>query len=83
MIQLIQEGNSIFAVEQNVEKNGKLYDELLFGEIFLKNGKIFVTFEDDWQTKVFFETVDSAKAFIISNYFKHTPFVNGAVTDID
>ena len=80
MIQFITEGNSIFAVEQNVEKNGKLYDELWYSEITENNEVIW---QDDWQNPDRFTTLHDAKSWVLMNYNKHTAVINGTVSDIE
>lgn len=99
MITFITEDKSIFAVEQNVEKNGKFYDEIFWAEIqpskdipLLQLGIIpeeldkyhyCVTWQDDWKNKNLFETVEEAKDFVLRNFTKHTGFINGGEYNLD
>jgi hypothetical protein len=82
-IDFIEEGNSIFAVSQNVEKNGKFYDELLWAEIIWVKEGIFIIWQDDWQNRIYSESRYKAMDYIRKEYSKHTPIVNGHVTDLE
>ena len=84
-IDFVEEGNSIFAVAQNVEKNGKFYDELWWAELEVKrmDGLTYVTWQDDWQNPEKFATLHDAKAWVILNHNKHIAVINGAVNDLE
>lgn len=87
MIQFEQETNngitSIFAIEKDVIKHGKLYDELLYAELLEKEGKFFVVWEDNWQNKIKFDNLEEAKKYVINYYSSHTAHINGRSYEID
>ena len=80
MITFITEDRSIFAIEQNIVKNGKFYDELFYAEITDFNTVIW---QDNWKEILEFKTLEEAKQHILDNYTKHTPHKNGGEYDID
>jgi hypothetical protein len=73
-----------FAISQMEIWKGKVYDELMWAEIRLVVTRLFrVVWEDAWQAPEFKTTLDEAKAFILQNYAKHTPHINGAAFSIE
>lgn len=91
MITFITEDNTIFAVEQSVEKGGKFYDELMYAEISRLEVGVKLQWEDDWQHPLYFKSADdnkellikSAQQYVTENYHRHTPFVNGLQFDLE
>lgn len=69
---------AFFAVSKNVEKGKKFYDELLWAEIMEKDGRYTVVWEDDWQVRQSFPTLEEAKMHVMTEYPKHTARINGA-----
>jgi hypothetical protein len=80
-----QEGNSIFAVAQNVKYKGKMCDELLYCEIWLGTlpFSVGIRWEDDYNKPVNADTIEEAKQHILDNYSSHKPHINGKSYDID
>jgi hypothetical protein len=86
-----QEGNSIFAVSQNVKYKGKMCDELMFAEIKEQKGDtvlgslpfFMVHWEDSYSDGVYFPFEWQAKQYVLDNYSSHKPHINGKSYEID
>ena len=72
-----QEGNTIFAIEQNVMYKGKFHDELMWAEIEEVPGGMQIRWEDDFSNPVEVESMDVAKHYMLVHKHKHTPYING------
>jgi hypothetical protein len=88
-----------FAISQLEKYKGKVYDELMWAEITpgiiaMKRRAIGITpsmpeeafiviWEDDWQNKLVFTTLEEAKQHIIKNFHKHVPHNNGKIFEED
>lgn len=82
---------SYFAIQKDVVIGNKQYDELLYAEI--QRGMVrteesiydgwVVVWQDDWQNKIPFNTLDEAKQYVLTNYLKHTGHINGNTYEID
>lgn len=77
-----REGETTFAVAKNEIYKGKFCDELMYAEIQKTENLFKVFFEDSYSKKYQFSTEDLAKAFVLREYDRHQPHVNGSTYDI-
>lgn len=76
------------AISQLVKYKGKVRDELLWATIQVPspeypNTKHSVTWEDEWNLKLFrpFDTIEQAKEYVLNNYSTHEPVIMGPSWD--
>lgn len=83
-IKFVKDRSEYFAISENAVWNGKVCDELLFCELIPVGINTYsVRWEDTYSKPEFFNSLGEAKEYVIKNYMKHIPHINGAVYDLD
>jgi hypothetical protein len=75
-INFIQEHGTIFCVALNEIYQGRIHEELLYGEISPMHGKHWIRFESDWRHPVVKDTLEEAKQYVCDNHYKFNPHSN-------
>ena len=70
----VQEGLTVYGIQNDVVYKGRLHDELLYCEIEADGT---LRWEDSYNTPVKNSSVELAKQVASKTFFKHTPHSNG------
>jgi hypothetical protein len=82
-IRFEQEGTTWFAISQDVEFEGYLYQELIWAEIDQALGGVMIRFESDYNNPIHVENIPAAREHVINNYFRYRPTQNGPKYKLD
>ena len=82
-MKFLKENDTYFAIIQNDVYNGLMCEEIMYAEIEKSSKGWLVRWEDKFNEPHPFQELADAQQYVLLQYHKHTPFINGKSWKVD